>query len=307
MFLYILRRIFWGVVTLWVIVTLTFMLMHSVPGGPFDSASFQQANETVRANQIAKFGLDRPFHEQYVIYLKNLLKGDLGVSITYTPRTVNMIIARGFPVSAKLGLISIAISVTIGIVTGIWAALKRSKWQDNFVKVMTTIGITIPSFVLATLLIYLFAVKLRWLPSYGFRSLRHAILPAFALSFGSIAFLARLTRSSMLDVIRQDYIRTARAKGLSRNKVIYKHALKNALLPIITFLGPMVAALLTGSFIIEKIFSVPGMGGEMVSAIGNRDYMMILGLTTFFSIILITTYIIVDIIYVLLDPRVKFD
>lgn len=307
MFSYIVQRIFWGIVTLWVVVTITFMLMHGIPGGPFDGDSLQQMNETVRANLEAKFGLDRPYIEQYGLYLNNLVKGELGISITYSPRTVNQIIARGFPVSAKLGLVSIIISVVIGVVLGIWAALKRSKWQDTLVKVFTTIGITIPGFVLATMLIYLFAVKLRLLPSYGFRSPKHVILPAIALSLGSIAFIARLTRSSMLDVIRQDYIRTARAKGLSPTTVIYKHALKNALMPIVTYLGPLVASLLTGSFIVEKIFSIPGMGGEMVSAIGNRDYMMILGLTTFFSIILIVTYILVDIIYVLIDPRLKFD
>lgn len=304
---YIVQRIFWGIVTLWVIVTITFMLMHAIPGGPFDSDALQQMNETVRANLEAKFGLDRPYLEQYGLYLSNLFKGELGISIAYSPRTVNQIIARGFPVSAKLGLVSIVFSVTLGVILGIWAALKRSKWQDTFVKVLTTVGITIPGFVLATLLIYIFAVKLRLLPSYGFRSMRHVILPAIALSFGSIAFIARLTRSSMLDVIRQDYIRTARAKGLSHGSVIYKHALKNALMPIVTYVGPLVAVLLTGSFIVEKIFSIPGMGGEMVSAIGNRDYMMILGLTTFFSIILIVTYILVDIIYVLIDPRLKFD
>lgn len=307
MMLYILRRILWGVLTLFVIVTITFALMHAIPGGPFDADSLQQMDETIRRNMEAKFGLDRPYIEQYGIYLKNLLQGELGISIAYNPRTVNQIIGRGFPVSARLGLISVAFSVFAGVILGIWAALKRSKWQDNLVKVMTTIGITIPSFVLATLLIYIFAVKLRMLPSFGFKSIRHMIMPAFALSFGSVAFIARLTRSSMLDVVRQDYIRTARAKGLSRASVIYKHALKNALLPIITYVGPLIAVLLTGSFIIEKIFAVPGMGREMVSAIGNRDYMMILGLTTFFSTILIVTYIIIDIVYVLVDPRLNFD
>jgi len=201
----------------------------------------------------------------------------------------------------------VAIAVTVGVSIGVWAALKRGKWQDNLVKILSTIGITVPSFVLATLLIYVFAVKLRLLPSFGFKTVRHMILPAIALSFGSIAFLSRLTRSSMLDVIKQDYVRTARAKGLSRNRVVYKHALKNALLPIVTYVGPLVAALVTGSFIVEKIFSIPGMGREMVSAIGNRDYIMILGLTSFFSCILIVTYIVVDILYVLVDPRVHFD
>ena len=304
---YIIKRILWGMLTLWIVVTLTFVLMHSIPGGPFDTESLQTMNEIVRRNLESKFGLDKPYFEQYFIYLTNLLRGEMGISIAYAPRTVNQIIARGFPVSGLLGIIVVVIAVTIGVSIGVWAALKRGKWQDNLVKVLSTIGITVPSFVLATLLIYVFAVKLRLLPSFGFKTPRHMILPAIALSFGSIAFLSRLTRSSLLDVIKQDYVRTARAKGLSRNRVVYKHALKNALLPIVTYVGPLVAALLTGSFIVEKIFSIPGMGREMVSAIGNRDYIMILGLTSFFSCILIVTYIVVDILYVLIDPRVHFD
>jgi oligopeptide transport system permease protein len=304
---YIIKRLLFGVLTLWVIITITFALMHSIPGSPFDSDSLEQMNETVRKNMEAKFGLDQPYVKQYLIYLGNLFKGELGISIAYSPRTVSHIIGRGLPVSAQLGLFAISVAVCIGIVWGVSAALHQNRWQDTAMKVFTTIGITIPSFVLATLLIYFFAVRLGWLPTFGFKSFRHILLPAFALGTGSIAYIARLTRSSLLDVIRQDYIRTARAKGLSRNKVIYKHALKNALLPIITYIGPLFAALITGSFIIEKIFAIPGMGREMVNAIGNRDYMMILGLTSFFSTILVMTYLIIDIVYALVDPRVKFD
>jgi len=304
---YIGRRILWGLLTLWIIVTITFMLMHSIPGGPFDQDALESMNEIVRRNMEAKFGLDKPYLQQYGIYLGNLLKGEMGISIAYAPRTVQQIIGRGLPVSAQLGLSAAAVAVSAGIILGSAAALRRGRWQDTTIKVLTTIGITVPSFVLATMLIYVFAVKLRILPSFGFRSIRHMILPTVALSFGSIAYIARLTRSSMLDVIKQDYVRTAKAKGLPRRTVVFKHALKNALLPIVTYVGPLIAVMLTGSFVVEKIFAVPGIGREMVGAIANRDYIMILGLTTFFSIIMISTYIIVDIIYIFIDPRVNFD
>jgi len=304
---YIGRRILWGLLTLWIIVTITFMLMHSIPGGPFDQDALESMNEIVRRNMEAKFGLDKPYLQQYGIYLGNLLKGEMGISIAYAPRTVQQIIGRGLPVSAQLGLSAAAVAVSAGIILGSAAALRRGRWQDTTIKVLTTIGITVPSFVLATMLIYVFAVKLRILPSFGFRSIRHMILPVVALSFGSIAYIARLTRSSMLDVIKQDYVRTAKAKGLPRRTVVFKHALKNALLPIVTYVGPLIAVMLTGSFVVEKIFAVPGIGREMVGAIANRDYIMILGLTTFFSIIMISTYIIVDIIYIFIDPRVNFD
>ena len=304
---YIGRRILWGLLTLWIIVTITFMLMHSIPGGPFDQDALESMNEIVRRNMEAKFGLDKPYLQQYGIYLGNLLKGEMGISIAYAPRTVQQIIGRGLPVSAQLGLTAAAVAVSAGIILGSAAALRRGRWQDTTIKVLTTIGITVPSFVLATMLIYVFAVKLRILPSFGFRSIRHMILPTVALSFGSIAYIARLTRSSMLDVIKQDYVRTAKAKGLPRRTVVFKHALKNALLPIVTYVGPLIAVMLTGSFVVEKIFAVPGIGREMVGAIANRDYIMILGLTTFFSIIMISTYIIVDIIYIFIDPRVNFD
>jgi len=304
---YIGRRIVWGLFTLWIIVTITFMLMHSIPGGPFDQDALESMNEIVRRNMEAKFGLDKPYLQQYGIYLGNLMKGEMGISIAYAPRTVQQIIGRGLPVSAQLGLTAAAVAVSAGIILGSAAALRRGRWQDTTIKVLTTIGITVPSFVLATMLIYVFAVKLRILPSFGFRSIRHMILPTVALSFGSIAYIARLTRSSMLDVIKQDYVRTAKAKGLPRRTVVFKHALKNALLPIVTYVGPLIAVMLTGSFVVEKIFAVPGIGREMVGAIANRDYIMILGLTTFFSIIMISTYIIVDIIYIFIDPRVNFD
>jgi len=302
---YIVRRVLFGLLTLWVVMTITFFLMHAIPGGPFDMDSMDVQSPSYRRIMEERFGLNKSIFEQYLMYLGNLARGELGLSISYYPRTVNQIIAQGFPVSARLGGIAILLSIVAGIVWGVVAGLRQGRWQDNLMKVLTALGITIPGFVLATLLIYSFAVELRWLPPMGLRSWKHYILPAVALSFGPVAYLARLTRSSLLDVIRQDYMKTARAKGLSRRKVIYKHALKNSMLPIVTYIAPLIAGLMTGSFVIEKVFAIPGMGREMVLAIGNRDYMMILGLTFFFSALIVFTYIITDVLYAFLDPRIK--
>ena len=304
---YILKRLVYGFLTFLIIMTLTFFLMHSIPGGPFDGDSLTKLPPEVQANLMEKFGLDKPLGEQYLVYMNNLFHGELGVSISYSPRTVKSIIVSEIPVTATLAFTSVSVTIVIGVLYGIVAALKQGKWQDQVAKVITTLGITIPSFVMCTLLIYVFAVKLRVLPTMGFDGPRNLILPATALSFGSIATLSRLTRSSLLDVVRQDYIRTAKAKGLKNSIVIFKHALKNSLLPVVTYLGPLVTALLTGSFVVEKIFAIPGIGREMVSAIGDRDYTMILGLTAIFSIIMITSYLVVDILYALIDPRVKLD
>jgi oligopeptide transport system permease protein len=302
---YIIKRVLFGLLTLLVVITITFFLMHAVPGGPFDQDTLEARGAGWKRVMQERFGLDKSLSEQYLIYLGNLLKGELGLSTTYYPRTVSQIITLGLPTSAKLGAVAIIISIVFGIVWGVISGLKQGKWQDNTMRVLTAIGITIPGFVLATLLIYLFAVRLRWLPTMGLRSWRHYVMPAVALSFGPIAYLARLTRSSLLDVIRQDYIKTAKAKGLPRSSVIYKHALKNSMLPIVTYVAPLIAGMLTGSFIIERIFAIPGLGREMVLAIGNRDYMMIMGLTVFYSAIIVFTFIITDVLYAVLDPRIK--
>ena len=304
---YILKRLVYGFLTFLIIMTLTFFLMHSIPGGPFDGDSLTKLPPEVQANLMEKFGLDKPLGEQYLVYMNNLFHGELGISISYSPRSVKSIITSEIPVTATLAFTSVSVTIVLGVLYGIVAALKQGKWQDQVAKVITTLGITIPSFVMCTLLIYVFAVKLRVLPTMGFDGPKNLILPATALSFGSIATLSRLTRSSLLDVVRQDYIRTAKAKGLKNSVVIFKHALKNSLLPVVTYLGPLVTALLTGSFVVEKIFAIPGIGREMVSAIGDRDYTMILGLTAIFSIIMITSYLVVDIMYALIDPRVKLD
>ncbi len=322
---YIANRLLLCLVSLVVIITITFFLMHAIPGGPFDMASLTQFSAKVRENMIAKFGLEKPLIGQYFQFWVNLFRGDLGVSISYYPRTVNAVIARELPVTSKLGLCALIVVLVVGIGTGIYAALRQNKWQDTLVKMITPLLITVPSFVLCTLLIYVLGVKLgdwgkaigpidiagqtvriQGLPFMRLESGWHYVLPVLALSFGQIPFLSRLARSSLLDVVRQDYIRTARAKGLPRSMVIYKHAMKNALLPIITFVGPLIIALITsGSMVVEKMFAIPGIGGEMVKAIGNRDYPMILGLTMFYSIIMVAAYLVIDIIYALLDPRIK--
>jgi oligopeptide transport system permease protein len=305
---YLMKRLLLGIVSLWVIITFTFILMNAIPGGPFDPTGLETMSEVAKQNQIRKYGLDKPYYEQYFIYIKNLLKGDLGTSITYSPRTVEEIIGRQLPVTAKLGAVGVVVVLVVGIVWGIIAALNQDKWQDTFMRIVTPFAITIPRFVLATVLIYLFAVRLKWFPTMNLKGPEYYVLPVVAMVGSSIAYLARLTRSSLLDVIRHDYIRTAKAKGLSKSKIIYKHALRNGMLPVITFTGPVIVGMLTGgSLIIEKIFAIPGIGREMVAAIGNRDYYLILGLTTFYSIIMILTYIIVDIFYAIIDPRIRFD
>lgn len=302
---YIIKRLVTSIVTLWVVVTLTFFLIHALPGGPFDGE--KQLLPQVKANLEAKFGLDKPLSVQYSMFLKNLLHGDLGPSMRYEGRTVNDVIGYSFPASAKLGAISVVFSVCIGAYMGIVAALNQGKWQDRLTMVIATIGVTVPSFVISTFLIYLFAVKTNILPAVGFEGPRNYIMPVIALAGYSVSFVARLTRSSLLDVIRQDYIRTAKAKGLSRNVVIYKHALRNALIPIVTYIGPLTAGILTGSFVIEKIFAIPGLGREFVTSITNRDYMTIMGLTVFDSAILIGANFLVDLLYAVIDPRIKLE
>lgn len=302
---YIIKRLVASIITLFVVLTATFFLMHALPGGPFDND--KPLPPQIKANLEAKYGLNKPLYEQYVMYLKNLSRGDLGPTLKYEGRTVNEMIAYSFPASAKLGAVSIIFSLILGIYLGVVAALNQGKWQDRLVMVIATLGVTVPSFVIATLLMYVFSVKLRLLPSSGFAGPKYMILPALALSGYSLSFIARLTRSSLLDVIRQDYIRTAKAKGLSRNVVIYKHALRNALIPVVTYLGPLVAGVLTGSFVIEKIFAIPGLGREFVTSIGNRDFMLIMGTTIFYSTLLVVCNLIVDLLYAVIDPRIKLE
>ena len=302
---YIIKRLIISVFTLFIIITITFFLMHTVPGGPF--LGEKPLSEAALANLNKKYGLDKPLPIQYFNYLKNAFQGDLGESLTKIGQSVSGTIMRAFPVSLKLGLFSMFISTTVGVLFGVIAALKHGAWQDRAVMLTATLGIAVPSFVIATISIIIFSVQLKVLPAYGFDRFEQYIMPGFALSFGSLSFMSRLMRSSMLDVIHQDYIRTARAKGLKPYVVIFKHALRNAILPIVTYLGPLAAGILTGSFVIEKIFNIPGLGRYFVESITQRDYPTILGVTIFYGAFLITMNFLVDLSYGIIDPRIKIE
>ena len=301
---YIGKRVFSGVITILVLITLTFFMMHYIPGSPFIKGEQKMPPEVLQRIK-EKYGLDQPLFVQYLTYMKNIAKGDFGISFKKAGTTVNGIIDRGFPVSARVGLVAIVLSVLIGITLGILSAVKRASIFDGASMVFATIGISVPTFVTAVLLLYLFAGVLKVLPTYGLNSWKHYILPVTCLSFSPIAYIARMTRSSMLDVMQQDYIRTARAKGVREFFVIVKHGLRNAILPVVTYLGTLVAALLTGSFVIERLYAIPGIGKYYVESIGARDYNVILGMTVFFGIFVVACNIVVDILYGIIDPRVK--
>jgi oligopeptide transport system permease protein len=302
---YFIKRVFASIITLWVVVTVTFFMAHAIPGGPFTSE--KKLPPAVVANLNAKYGLDKPLPEQYLTYLGNAVHGDLGVSMGAEGRRINDIISYSFPTSAKIGLVAVLVSLLVGIYLGVLAALHQSKWQDGLSMVVATIGVTVPSFVVGTLLMYVFAIQLAWLPAVGFDGPLNYIMPVIALAAFPTAFITRYTRSMLVDVLKQDYIRTAKAKGLSQSIVTYKHALRNSLIPIITYLGPLIAGILTGSFVVEQIFGIPGIGKEFVLSILDRDYTTILGVTIFFSALLIACNLVVDILYAIVDPRIRLD
>lgn len=299
---YVLRRAATMSLALWLIITITFVTMYSVPGGPFSSE--KKVPPTVLQNLNARYHLDDPYWKQYANYLLNVLKWDLGPSFKYD-RTVNEIINEGFPVSAQLGAVAVTFALGAGLILGVISAWKRNRWQDYTAMALATLGFSVPSFILSGLLMYIFAFKLMWLPPAMWGSWEHVVMPALALSALPTAFIARLMRSSMLEVLQQDYIKTARAKGLSPVYILMRHAVKNAIMPVVTYLGPLVATVFTGSFVVETIFAVPGLGRYFVLSILNRDYTLILGLTVFYSIFLMLMNFIVDIVYLFLDPRIK--
>lgn len=292
-----------AVITIFVVATLTFFLMNAVPGGPYEAE--KSISPAAKAALEAKFGLDQPLFKQYITYMKNILHGDFGPSLKQRGRNVIDIILTKFPVSAKIGGISVLVALIVGIPLGCVAALNRGKIGDSAIIVISTIGIAIPSFVVCSLSMYFFGVRLKWLPTMGLKTWKNYIMPVFALSFYPTAYIVRLMRSSMLDVMGQDYMRTARAKGVSQFISLFKHALRNAILPVVTYVGPMMAYTLTGSFIIEKVFTIPGLGGEFVSSITNRDYMMIMGTTIFLASLMVVMNVIVDIVYKIVDPRIN--
>ncbi|WP_126426707.1 ABC transporter permease [Brevibacillus marinus] len=301
---YIGKKIIIMLITLWFIVTLTFILMHRIPGDPFASES-DQLPPQILENLRAKYHLDEPLHVQYLQYLKNLALLDFGPSIKSETRGVNDMIKDGFFPSALIGLQATVIALVFGVLLGILAALHRGRWLDYVATVLAVAGVSLPSFIMAPLLIDLFAVKFPLLPVAMFTSWQHSILPSIALSFGPMAIIARYTRTSMIEVFHQNYIRTAEARGLSTWEIVWKHGIRNAILPVVTFLGPLVATLLTGTFVVEKIFAIPGMGKYFVDGIFNRDYPVILGTTVFYSMILIVMLFLIDICYSLIDPRIR--
>jgi oligopeptide transport system permease protein len=300
---YVLRRAISVVLVVFVVATGTFILMHAIPGGPFKKE--KALPPAVQRNIEERYKLNDPLWKQYTDYLSNLIRGDLGPSFKYLGRSVNDIIRDGFPVSATLGAWAILFALVVGVPAGIISALNQNKWQDNAVMAIAIIGVSVPNFVIATLLMYVFAVKLRWLPVALWGTPKHVILPMIALAGFPAAFFARLMRSSTLDVLSQDYIRTARAKGLSWYAVVVKHVVKNAILPVVTYLGPLVAGILTGSFVVENIFAIPGLGRYYVTSIYNRDYTTIMGVTIFYSAFLVLLNFLVDIAYGWIDPRIK--
>lgn len=303
MFKYVLKRVLIGFVTLFVLGSATFFLMKATPGSPVNGERFKSKEAQELA--IIRYGLDRPVFEQYTMYLNNLAHGDLGESYVKEGVYVDKTIADTFPVTARLGGIAFLFALVVGITLGTTAALSKRKWVNNVCMFVATIGVSVPSFLLSMFLIIIFGVELRLLPFVGLRTPANYVLPVIALSLYPISMIARLTRSSMLEVMKQDYIILARSKGTSYKMVVIKHALKNAMLPVVTYAGPAFAFMLTGSFVVETIFSIPGTGKEFVSNISNRDYQMIMGLTLFLGALIITFNIITDIVAAMIDPRIK--
>ena len=302
---YILKRLLLALLTIWVVITVTFFVMHAVPGGPLLGEKAISAE--AQAALEAKYGLDKPLFEQYATYLRDIVfKFDFGPSIKQRGRMVIDILADGFRTSAKLGLIAVAVSTAVGVVLGALAALRRNKLIDKIIMVITTAFVSMPSFIMGSLLLAVFAVKLGWLPANGSTS-AGLVLPIITLALYPMAYITRLTRSSMLDVLGQDYIRTAKAKGVPRGRVIFGHALKNSLIPVITYLGPELAYIVTGSLVVEQIFAVPGIGRAFVSSITNRDYTMIMGTTIVLAILIVVMNLVSDISYKIADPRINLE
>lgn len=298
---YIIKRLFIGVVTIWALITITFFLIRIMPGSPFEADNLSQS---VIEQLESTYGLDEPMWKQYILYMENLMHGDLGISYKKNV-SVNTLIARGFPYTLSIGLLSIAVSAFIGILMGIWMATSKRLAVKNTLLGIATLGVSIPGFVTAILLMMVFGVWWPVLPIVGLGSPANYILPVAAQSFGQIASIARLTKSTYSEAIQMDYVTMARAKGLSNLYITVRHVLKNALIPVVTYFGPAIAFLITGSFVVESIFSIPGIGREFTNAITNRDYTVVLGFSVFIGVIITVANLAVDIICSLIDPRIK--
>lgn len=308
MLMYTVKRLLAGIVTVWFIATATFIAMHSVPGDPLMNDKAVSAE--IRANLERKYGLDRPKTEQYVLFLRNMLKGDFGISFTQQNRQVNDIIRDHFPVSATLGVLAILFAAMGGVLWGALTALYRNRLPDIIIMFLVILGISVPSFVFAAIG-QLFLVNLNSffgtsiIPVAGWGTFMHMLMPSLVLGLGTMALLTRLMRSSMLEVVNEDYIKTARAKGLSPTRIFFRHQLRNAILPVITVLGPQIAAITTGGFVVELVFAIPGLGRYFVQAVQQLDYTVIMGTTVFYGAFLVFMVIVVDILYGFIDPRVR--
>lgn len=303
---YVCKRIFIGILTLFILTTVTFFLMHAIPGSPFSQDNKNIPPEVFAAME-AKYNLDKPVTEQYVTYMGNVIQFDFGESISKKGQQVSDIIISRIPATAKLGTVAFVISIVVGIALGVLGALTKHRWVNSVITVIATLGVSLPSFIVALLLMIFFGVQLKLFPLIGLDGPLSYVLPAIALSLSPIAMVTRLTRSSLRDVLNKDYIILAKSKGTKDLKVILKHGLKNALLPVITYCGPLFASLVTGSFVVETLFTIPGIGKEFVSSVNNRDYFLIMGLTIFLGAIIIVMTIISDVVSALVDPRIKFD
>ena len=299
---YLVKRFLMALLTIFLVIAITFFVMHAIPASPFSSEKAK--SDAVIAALEAKYGFDKPVHIQFVNYLKNILHGDFGLSTGWVGNTVMELIAGGFSYSARIGFTAGILALIFGVVLGSIAALNRGRFVDKVIQVVTTALVAMPSFVMGTILLLVFALQLNWLPSLGNQP-GGLVLPVISLMLYPMAYVTRLQRSSMLDVLGQDYIRTARAKGVSNRKVIYKHALKNTLTPVITYAGPMMAYILTGSMVVENIFSVPGLGRLFTNSMLRTDYMMIMGVTIFLATMIILMNFLSDILYKVVDPRIE--
>ena len=302
--MYILKRILLAVVTVWVVITVTFFVMHAVPGGPF--VGEKAVTPAVQAAMEAKYGLDKPLSEQYFTYLKDITRLDFGPSLKSRGRYVTDMIFDGMKTSIKLGVIAAFIALAFGVVFGAIAALRRNKIIDRIIMVITTAFVSMPSFIMGSLLLVVFSTKLGWLPANGAQK-NGLILPIITLSLYPMAYITRLTRSSMLEVLGQDYIRTAKAKGVSGVKIIFGHALKNSLIPVITYFGPMLAYIVTGSLVVEQIFAVPGIGRAFVNSITGRDYPLVMGTTIVLATLIVFMNLVGDVMYKIVDPRITLE
>ena len=300
---YIVKRILLAVVTMFLVCFITFFMMNAVPGGPFNGEKAKSPEVIAALN--ARYGLDKPVHVQFINYMKNILHGDFGVSLK-NGRNIAQTIRESFAVSAKIGLIAVIVALVFGIVLGCIAALNRNKWPDHVIIFFVTLFTAMPSFVAASFLLLVFCIQLGWVPVWSSSS-QNYVLPVIALSLPPMSYITRLTKTSMLDALGQDYVRTARAKGVKPLKVIFIHTLRNALIPVITYVGPLCAAILTGSLVVEKIFTIGGLGSKFVDSITARDYPMIMGTTIFLAFIMILANLISDIVYKLVDPRIQLN